>query len=422
MLRRLGLRLAVSLVATRCTAQQLTSGQGVTLPSNDAFYLVPDALDQVKPGTILRHRAPPQPIVACGPVAACGETPLDLEASHQILYRTTDSNGNATATVLTVLVPRHADMAKVVSYQVAENSANIDCAPSYVSLLGHQGGRPVVDLQTAQTVLDKGFVVILPDFLGPNGAFLANRLAGQATLDGVRAAINSAPFTGISQKPAVTLWGYSGGSHPTLWAAELQPAYAPELAIAGAAVGGLVPNMPTSIAKINGQPSAGLIATALVGLMKQYQELGGIVAQHVLPGYRDKLSYPRHHCAEVTLAEFHNQDILAMFDDRNFLLTNPTVTDIFARNQVGKQTPRIPLLVYCAIDDIFTPIGVTDSLLDGYCAAGANAEYHRVEAVGHSDLALVGAPKALAWLADRMNGTKSQAGCQRNTVQWPRAN
>jgi hypothetical protein len=48
------------------------------------------------------------------------------------------------------------------------------------------------------------------------------------------------------------MWGYSGGSLATEWAAELQPTYAPELNFAGAALGGLVPNITSVLKTING--------------------------------------------------------------------------------------------------------------------------------------------------------------------------
>ncbi|KAG5950062.1 hypothetical protein E4U58_001789, partial [Claviceps cyperi] len=76
------------------------------LPTDDPFYAVPENLADVRPGTILRHRRPPAPI------AAFRVARQNLKDTYQILYRTTDNFGNATATVLTVLVPFNADYGK----------------------------------------------------------------------------------------------------------------------------------------------------------------------------------------------------------------------------------------------------------------------------------------------------------------------
>ncbi|KND93195.1 Lipase 1 [Tolypocladium ophioglossoides CBS 100239] len=102
----------------------LHDGSAPVPPSNDAFY-------------------------ACGSCwAFCTIAVLESQASHQILYRTTDSLGNATATVLTVLVPHGADLAKVLSYQVAEDAATADCPPSHALQLAAATGPALATIAT----------------------------------------------------------------------------------------------------------------------------------------------------------------------------------------------------------------------------------------------------------------------------------
>ncbi|OAA52978.1 Lipase, secreted [Cordyceps fumosorosea ARSEF 2679] len=385
-------------------------------PSDDPFYHVPDGIEDIAPGTILKHRPPPAKI------AAFGFDPLNLDATYQILYRTTDSLGNATVTVLTVLVPHNADMTKVLSYQVAEDAADINCAPSYAFQFQHATGPDKGTMTTESELLlvegamEQGWVVIAPDFLGPDAAFLANKLAGHAVLDGIRAAINSNPFTGISKNPTVAMWGYSGGSVASMWAAELQPSYAPELVIAGAAVGGTVPNITSVVTSINGKPHAGLIPTGVVGLMNQYAELRPVVEQHILPQFRDKFFTVRHQCLDADAKEFKNQDILAMFDDRDLVYTNPTAIRIITENTLGRgDTPKIPMFVYKSVADEISPVAETDALVAQYCADGASIQYQRDRQSDHSSLAILAAPKALQWLKETMRGTPRR-GCSTKTV------
>jgi hypothetical protein len=59
-----------------------------------------------------------------------------IEAYYQMLYRTTDSLGNATATMTSVLVPYNANMSQVLNYQSAGDATYINCAPSYAIQLG----------------------------------------------------------------------------------------------------------------------------------------------------------------------------------------------------------------------------------------------------------------------------------------------
>lgn len=195
------------------------------LPSQDPFYDLPQGFETAQPGDILRRRHPPKPMAAFGSIV------LHLDSTYQIQYRTTDALGNPTATVMTVLVPHNADMAKVLSYEIAQDSANVDCAASYVFQKDHaKGPKGTVVTESELLVLaaglEQGWVVIVPDYLGPNASYAANDLLGHATLDGIRAAKNSASLTGISDNPTVTLWGYSGGSVPVLGAAELRASYA----------------------------------------------------------------------------------------------------------------------------------------------------------------------------------------------------
>ncbi|PHH73779.1 hypothetical protein CDD80_3566 [Ophiocordyceps camponoti-rufipedis] len=375
-------------------------------PSADVFYRVPDGLSGVKPGTILRHRRPPNPI------ATFGIFPLRLKDSYQLLYRTTDSLGNATATVVTVLVPFDADYGKVLSYQVAEDAASIDCAPSYAFQFDHARGpdRGTIlteaELLLVQAALQQGWIVIVPDFLGPKAAFLANELAGQATLDGIRAAINSAPLTGISSRPRVAMWGYSGGSLASLWAAELQPTYAPELGslIAGAAVGGTVPNISSVVNSINKKPSAGLIPAGMVGLANQHADLDALLQKHVLPQYKDEFFSPRRQCFEANNKRFANKDVAGMLDDPTLIFRHPLAVALTAKNKLGNATPEIPLFVYKSTRDEISRVAETDTLVRKYCAQGTSVKYVRDMAFDHSGLAIAGAPGALLWLKDTLNG------------------
>lgn len=380
-----------------------------TPPTADPFYKVPDGLDKIKPGTILRHRPPSSPLGNFG-------NAIKLESSHQILYRTTDSKGKATATVLTVFVPPKADFTKVLSYQVAEDAAFLDCAPSYAFQLRHETKGTFLteaEMILIQFGLNEGWVVISPDFIGPEAAFLANQLAGSAVLDGIRAAISSGDFTGIDKSPTVSLWGYSGGSLASLWAAEMQPDYAPELKIAGAAVGGIVPNITTVVTKVNGTAFAGLIPAGVLGLLNQYPELTPVLEEHLLPEYRDEFYKAKTQCLGTNTAVYANKDIVGMFDDRTLVYTNPIAVEIQAKNALGHGIPTIPLYVYKAIGDEISPIAETDALVDKYCKGGTSVQYHRAILSNHISLAIFGSFGAFAWLSDTMSGKRKQTGCTR---------
>lgn len=310
------------------------------LPSADDFYKLPDNLDSYAPGAIIRHQPPPNPIAVAGLIHAQNQYPVHLDASYQLLYRTTDSLNNATATVLTVLVPRNANFNKVLSYQAVDDASNIDCAPSYAFQLDSGASVAQGEVLLVEAALEQGWVVIVPDYLGPKGAFLANALAGQAVLDGIRAARNSRAITGIGKNPTVTLWGYSGGSLATLFAAELQPSYAPEVAIAGAAAGGAVPNITTVLGKVDGTGAAGLIPAGILGLAHQYPEVDALIQKHILPQHRDEFYKADKMCLLGNINEFSGKNLSQFVDDPSLLYANPTVVRIAGENDLGQHGPQ----------------------------------------------------------------------------------
>ncbi|RDA84142.1 hypothetical protein CP532_0100 [Ophiocordyceps camponoti-leonardi (nom. inval.)] len=412
-----GLRLAACLVMAAAAAVLAAppvprAAMSLLLPSDDPFYRVPDDLNGTKPGTIISWRLPPKPIAAFGKLA------VQLKSTHQILYRTTDSLDHATATVLTVLVPQGADLDKVLSYQVAEDAATINCAPSYVFQQDHatgpDHGTEVTELEffLVMAALAQKWVVIVPDYLGPKGAFLANRLAGQATLDGIRAAVNSEHITGIKKGAKVAMWGYSGGSLATLWAAELQPTYAPELKnIVGAAAGGTVPNISSVIESVNKKSYAGLIAAGIVGLANQYQPLEDLLQKHVLPKFKDQFFAPRKQCQNANGKQFANKDIPAMLDDPQLVFQHPLAKKLTKENALGHATPRVPLFIYKAMKDEVSPEAETDALVRRYCDAGTLVEYRRYGGANHAELAAMATPRALSWLQDSLHGRLQSTKC-----------
>lgn len=393
------------------------SERTTTQPSDDSFYVVPDDISAYAPGAIIQYRKPPAPI------AAFAVDPVNLEAAWQIQYRTTDNLGAATATVLTVLVPHNADYGKVLSYQVAEDAASINCGPSYALQLASATGGLLgtaitqAELLLVEAGLEQGWVVILPDHEGPQAMYLANLLAGYATLDGIRAALASTAFTGIDSSAKVGMWGYSGGSLASAWAAELQPAYAPELAsvLVGAAIGGTVPNISNVITTVDGTPFAGLMPTGIMGLAQQYPLVQQTVVDHILPAYQDKFAHVLQQCFVTTILDFLlDSDITAMVDDPS-IFTSPDIMAILNDNALGSRIPSIPLYVYKSVLDEVSPVADTDDLVETYCAAGASVHYVRDLVSEHSSMAVIGAPRALAWLIAVMNG-QEQTSCQTQTT------
>lgn len=400
--------------------------QGPLPPTHDDFYTVPDAatLAQVQNGDILRWRKTPLPI------SALGIKPLNLQGQYQVLYKTTDTFGNDTATVLSIMVPHNADMGKILSYQMAEDAPTIDCAPSYALQFGAKSkffGILVnqAELGTIDTAFQQGWVVIMPDHQGPKSAWLARANAAHAILDGLRAADRSGEFSGIrrggddNRNTKYALWGYSGGGIATTGALELRAEYAPELTnIVGAAVGGLVPDLPKGIQSLNKGAFAGLLLNAMHGLGQEYPAFAALAAPRIKPEFRARFDRAASQCQVPTIAEWVGQDALAIFEDPDAFLAEPLSQDIFAANSLGgRAVPDVPLFVYKGVLDQLSHVEDTDDLVDYYCSNGApSLAYYRDQTGTHVTMPLAGTGRAMDFLHSVMNGEEQVRGCTRQTV------
>ncbi|KAL4971045.1 putative secretory lipase [Aspergillus stella-maris] len=416
--------LAPLLTAALPSASTFHERDGPLTPGEDPFYTPPAGWESTAPGAILQHRTVPYPI------AAFGLAEVNLYASHQILYRTTDSFGDPITTVTTVLIPYNADYTKVLSYQVAQDAADPTCSPSFALQQFSDAGEalalimPQLEYLLMSSALNKGYVVIVPDHLGPRSAFLANTLSGQAVLDNVRAALASTEFTNISPDATVALWGYSGGSLASGFAAELQPEYAPELSIAGAALGGTVPEILPVVEATNKGLFTGLLPAGIQGLANEYPSAVQLIREGILPEKWAEFNKTQNLCLTGNIVEYLGDDIYSYVNDPN-LFENEIATELMAANKMGQKTPEIPLLIYKAVNDQVSPIENTDDLYDTYCAGGADVEYVRDLLSEHALLTITGSPDAFMWLIDRLEGVEVTKGCTRTTqltgLQDPRA-
>ncbi|PKY02005.1 LIP-domain-containing protein [Aspergillus campestris IBT 28561] len=387
---------------------------GPLKPVDDPFYVPPAGFESEAPGTILRHRKTPFPI------AAFGFAKVNLESSHQVLYRTTDAFGKAVATVSTILIPHNADTSKLLSYQVAQDAADPNCSPSFAFQQESENGNalslimPQLEFIFITAALNKGWVVTAPDHLGPESAFLSNILSGHAVLDNIRAVLASTEFTNVTSDATVTMWGYSGGSLASGFAAELQPEYAPELKIAGAALGGTVPEILPVVEATNKGLFTGLLPAGIRGLSKVYPEIAKLIDENLIPEKREEFQKTDNLCLTGNILEYLGKDVYSYVKNED-VFSDPIATKVLNENAMGHNIPGIPLFIYKSAGDEVSPVNASDALVDKYCDGGAQLEYKRDTLSEHALLEIVGAPDAFFWLEDRMDGAPAEKGCKRST-------
>lgn len=400
-------------------AQDSSNTTKIPPPSVDPFYNVPDGIEDLPPGTVLRHRKPPSPIT--GFTFSADEF---LRDAYQILYRTNDRTNAATATVVTVLIPHNPDFGKVVSLESAEDAASIDCAPSFgfqqASSLYPKLESPTAQLQVliAEDLLNRGWIVIVPDIQGPKAAYPPREIAAYASLDAIRATLNAADLTGVKQDAKFAIWGYSGGASAGLATVQVMPSYAPELNIVAAAIGGGTGDRPTSInliSHLNKSPTSNFIVIGVLGAAGQDPEFAKEVEAHLKPEYRDHFYQAKHECLDAAKKTYANEDILQMFDDPSFL---NDITEIGAPNYTDI-APTVPIYWYQSKIDQLVPAWLAETAVQNLCSQGANIHFvlDSVANVSHASYSVYGTEASLDWLGEALEGKKPAMGCSTAMVE-----
>jgi secretory lipase len=402
---------SVTGIASADTARPSDPAAPIDMSSSstvDSFVIPPAGWQQQRIGSVLRSRS-----------LQLGNYPLPAGTqAWQLLYRTTDQYDKPMVTVTTVLRPGTEAPAGLISYQIAEDASSTRCAPS--SVLNPGSVVPAnIDSTSISGALNNGFAVSIPDYEGPLSEFAAPRQPGYAILDAVRAA-NHFPALGLTgARTPVGLWGYSGGSLASGWAAEIQPRYAPTMNLKGVALGGYVNDIKATLLQVNraGSPISALLPGGLAGMFRGVPALKAEFAPYLTPEGQAMVALGGSQCVTENFFTFPN------FNADNYLtipyatlLNRPDVSRTLATLNLGSVTPKAPLLVYHAIKDQAAPVRSTDGLVKKFCATGGSVTYLRSKTGDHVTLQTSGESQALLWLSSRLNDSKPPRGCSTATV------
>ena len=399
--KRVGI-LYVSIVVLALFAPGGAMAAPVPLPDDDPFYAQPAGLAAATPGSVLRSRTVS---------ATAYGVPIPARA-WQVLYRSSNTDGTPTANVATVIVPltpAPGGKRPLLAYQTAEDGVGTKCAPSYALRAGPQAGATNSEGETGliASAVARGWAVVAPDYEGPDSQFLGADGEARGVLDGVRAAKAFGP-AGLDDSP-VGMMGYSGGALATAQAAQLQSDYAPELPVAGIALGGVVPDVKATVRQFDVLGMDGVIVMGIVGVDRAYPEAN--VKQYFNAKGKAALAASAKDC--ITDAGIRNAGV-----DINTLTTVPDALDIPAvtallwrMSPLGRPgTPMAPVYDYHATSDELAPIGPDRDLVARYCRDGVRVQH--VEMPGEHFSGLVtGAPGALAYLGDRFAGKAAPSTC-----------
>ena len=397
----------------RPTHEELRRGTRPVPPTTDPFYVPPPGFEHARPGTVLASRDVE--------LAFLGLVPQKSTAT-QLLYRSTDLNGNPQAVVTTIMAPADRQAGArtpILSYQCAIDAVSARCFPSYALRRGAKatGAMAQFEFLLVSAALAEGWAVSIPDHEGPQGIFGAPHEPGYHVLDGLRAAINHEDMNFSSDTP-IGLWGYSGGGMATAWAAEVYADYAPELNLVGAVLGSPVGDLGHTFRRLNGTIFSGLPAMVVAALMHVYPDLDRVINEHVTPEGKAMLTDIQGMTTTHAVLKLIRKDMGTLVDEplENILRT-PEVQHVFDSIKLGTTSPSVPVLIVQAVHDKVIAVADIDELTDTYSSGGTDVTYHRDMLSEHLLLHSLSAPMTLRWLRDRFAGRPVSA--KRARTRWP---
>lgn len=364
-------------------------------PSQDPFYSTNRQLAHIAPGTPLKKR-----VVQL----AYGDKRFPAFAT-QILFRTTDQFGTPTAAVTTIIEPLTAGSRKIISYHSPYDALGSKCDPSYALRGGGTGRGPEFDDLTIATLLGQGYTVVAPDYEGLKMRWTMGRESAQTALDSLRTAER---HLRVPSSTPIGLFGYSGGSVPTGFGADLAPTYAPELNIIGAAAGGVLVEPAHNLPYVNGSTQWAGVIPALMNVYNEVFDLN--IGKYLSPKGVTVLGQTKGQCLINFATKYPGLTDTQLLRPQNpGLLTVPGMPAAINQNIMGwKGTPRNPM---------FLGVGNADGTGDGimidgdvqglatrYCREGVSTQYKTYPKLSHFEAFIPWAADAESFLADRFAG------------------
>ncbi|MGW5371932.1 lipase family protein [Streptomyces sp. NPDC004011] len=417
----LGAQAAVALPAA---ASDTVVSRGVTIP---AFYDPPTTLPAAD-GALVRSEHLPLALSLPGL-----DGPLPGRATR-LMYKSTDSTGSPVAVTGAYIEPaaawKHGGPRPLVAVAPGTMGQGDQCAASLglehpLSVNARTLSVGYEDLAIYR-LLARGVAVVVTDYAGLGATdrlhTYVNRLdGGRAVLDAVRAARNL-PGTSVTAASPVGLYGYSEGGGATASAAELQPAYAPDVTLAGTYSGAPPADLTAVTRAIDGSDLAGALAWAVNGFLQTDPALRPIADKHLDAAGKAALQDLSTMCVGDAILSYNSAHSTAWTTDGSSLSdvigAEPALRDFLDRQRIGRAKPAGPVRVATGVNDDLVPHAQARALTVDWCRKGADVTYIPVVApplgralLNHVTPLIADQGDAIDWLADRLAGKPAGSTC-----------
>ncbi len=357
----------------------------------------------------------------------------------RLMYKSTDSNGEPVAVTGAYIEPAadwaHDGPRPLVAVAPGTMGQGDQCAASLAleSPLALNLSDGVLSLSVGYEnlaiyrLLAQGIAVVVTDYAGLGATdrvhTYVNRVdEAHALLDSARAAHAVAGASLTADSP-IGLYGYSQGGGASAAAAELHPAYAPELPLVGAYAGAAPADLTEVLEGIDGSALAVALGWAVNGIRQAEPALEPIIEGHLNDAGRSALTATAGMCVGDGLLRYGFSRTTAWTAGGESLgevvAAEPEVQDLLADQYIGRLRPDIPVRVATGVHDDIVPHEQSRQLAVDWCDQGANVTYEPVRlpnlgdrlVTNHVAPLLADQGAALSWLADRLAGEPAASNC-----------
>jgi hypothetical protein len=375
-----------------------------------AVTLVPGSSAAAEGPVSTSDSGAPGDVITARPMTALvsPSAPMAANAWH-ILYRSTTVDGQPTEVSGTVLVPKSEYFGgprPLIGFAVGTQGLADRCAPSQQLAVGTEYEAGLID-----AMLKRGWAVAVTDYpgLGTPGdhSYVVGRALGRSVLDSMRAA-RRLPDAGLDADGPLAIFGYSEGGAAAGWAVQLQPDYAPDLPLAGAALGASPGRLLDLVPGLDGGDFMFLMLYTAIGYNAGYPELR--LDDYLNPVGRNAVAALRETCLHEALAlgQVLPKFVLEYVFDSP--LDRPDWIRRLAENNLGGLAPATPVLLGAAREDQVVPQAQVRTIYREWCAMGVLAQFLDITSGEHAAGGLVFGPAGLAFLADRLDGKPLDGG------------
>jgi dienelactone hydrolase len=408
------------------TGTEPVVSRGVTIP---AFYTPPAQLPAAN-GTLIRQEPLPLGLSLPG----LDGRPLPGTATR-LMYKSTDSSGQAVAVTGAYIEPsaqwKGAGPRPLVAVASGTMGQGDQCAPSFALqhplTISGETLSVAYDNLAVYRLLATGAAVVVTDYVGLGATdrlhTYVNRVdEAHAVLDAVRAA-RALPGTSLTSGSRVGLYGYSEGGGATASAAELQPAYAPDVPLAGTYSGAPPADLKAVMKGIDGSALVAALGWSINGFTQAYPDVRAILDAHLNDAGRKALADTSTMCVGDAVISYGFARSTAWTTSgksvADIIAAEPRAQAVLDEQRIGTLKPSGPVRVATGVQDDIVPHGQARQLAVDWCRKGGKVTYEAVDLPNLGDRILTNhlAPlladqgAAISWLTDRLEGESTSSNC-----------